>query len=72
MINKHKLSKSDMEALMVEVELLQTLDHHNIVRYFETYDGGKYLFLVMEFCDGGELFDSFEKIQKDGKKYTEK
>jgi calcium-dependent protein kinase len=36
---------------------LNTLDHPNIVKYYETYEDVKYLYLVMEYCNGGELFD---------------
>ena len=37
--------------------ILTTLDHPNIVKYYETYDDSKYMYLVMEYCQGGELFD---------------
>jgi calcium-dependent protein kinase len=36
---------------------LTKLDHPNIVKYYETYDDDKYIYLVMEFIGGGELFD---------------
>jgi calcium-dependent protein kinase len=39
------------------VKILTKLDHPNIVKYYETYDDNKYMYLVMEYCDGGELFD---------------
>lgn len=32
------------------------MDHPNIVKYYETYDDKKYLYLCMELCRGGELF----------------
>ena len=48
------------------------MDHPNIVKYFETYDDVKYLYLVMQNCSGGELFDSFEQLEKKGQKYSEK
>jgi calcium-dependent protein kinase len=35
---------------------MQTVDHPNIVKYFETYDDKKFIYLVMELCTGGELF----------------
>ena len=42
---------------MTEVQILNKLDHPNIVNYFETYDDKRYLYLVMEYIDGMELFD---------------
>ena len=39
-----------------EAELLFELDHPHIVKYYETYDDTKYIYLVMELCTGGELF----------------
>ncbi len=33
------------------------LDHPNIVKYYETYNDDKYIYLVMEFIGGGELFE---------------
>lgn len=56
MLNKAKL-KDHLEAIKEEVRILTKLDHPNIVKYYETYDDVKYMYLVMEFCSGGELFD---------------
>jgi calcium-dependent protein kinase len=36
---------------------LTKLDHPNIVKYYETYNDDKYIYLVMEYIGGGELFD---------------
>mmetsp|Transcript_136375 Transcript_136375/g.340054 ORF Transcript_136375/g.340054 Transcript_136375/m.340054 type:complete len:558 (+) Transcript_136375:57-1730(+) len=40
-----------------EVSVMKLLDHPNICKLLETYDEGKAVFLVMEYCDGGELLD---------------
>ena len=55
-INKAKLGRK-INDLKEEVEILHKLDHPNIVKYYETYDDVKYMYLVMEYCPGGELFD---------------
>jgi calcium-dependent protein kinase len=47
---------------------MQQVDHPNIVKYYETYDDSKYIYLCMELCTGGELF---EKITKRGKPFDE-
>lgn len=37
--------------------ILTKLDHPNIVKYYETYIDEKYIYLVMEYIGGGELFE---------------
>lgn len=55
--NKTKLKRNQLTRIKEEVRILTTLDHPNIVKYYQTYEEGKYLYLVMEYCPGGELFD---------------
>ncbi|CAG9313715.1 unnamed protein product [Blepharisma stoltei] len=62
-IDKFKI-KSNLHLLKREVSILQSIDHPNIIKFYETFDDGKYLHIVMEFCSGGELF---EKIMEKGK-----
>ena len=45
-----------------EVYLLMKMDHPNIIKIFEFYNGEKEYYLIMEYCSGGELFDRI--IQK--------
>lgn len=66
------MSAKDLATVMDEVDLLKKVDHPNIVEYFETYDDKHYLYLVMELCTGGELFDSHDECVKNGKPYTER
>ena len=44
-----------MSAASEEAAVLHTLDHPNIVKYFETYNEKKFVYLVMEFVPGGKL-----------------
>ena len=46
-----------------EIEIMKNLDHPHIIKLFETYEDERNLYLVMELCEGGELFDH---IQKEG------
>ena len=50
-----------LDMVREEIEILQRLDHPNIVNYFETYDDTRYLYLVMEFINGVELFQKIEQ-----------
>ena len=55
-LNKKKLSEH-LDAIEEEVGILTKLDHPNIVKYYETYIDEKYIYLVMEYIGGGELFE---------------
>jgi len=37
---------------------MKTLDHPNVIKLFEIFEDSRNVYLVMEKCDGGELFDS--------------
>lgn len=40
-----------------EIAIMKSLEHPNIVRLYETYEDAAFIYLVMELCEGGELFD---------------
>ena len=44
-----------------EIEILRKLSHPIIVRLFEYFEDEKRVYLVMEKCDGGELFEEINK-----------
>jgi serine/threonine protein kinase len=50
------MKPDELEDLKNEVALMTTVDHPHIVKYYETYDDFKYIYLVMELLEGGELF----------------
>ena len=61
-MNKSKL-KDEIESIEEEVNILTRLDHPNIVKYYETYIDEKYIYLVMEYIGGGELFDKIANTE---------
>ncbi|CAK9141653.1 unnamed protein product, partial [Ilex paraguariensis] len=58
-ISKSKLrTEIDIEDVRREVEIMRHLPMHpNIVRYKAVYEDKEAVYLVMELCEGGELFD---------------
>lgn len=50
-LDKRKL-QFNMAVVMDEVSILNKLDHPNIVKYYETYNDVRYIYLVMEFIKG--------------------
>ena len=59
---------NNLEVLKDEIKILSSLDHPNIVKYYETYEAPNYLYLVMEHCQGGELF---KKLTENRDEFTE-
>ena len=57
--SKKKLGK-DFHQLKDEVDNLNILDHPYIVKYFETYDTKKDVYLVMRYVDGVNLESKIE------------
>lgn len=45
------------DKLYREVDLLKCMKHPNIIQLFEVLESEKYMGIVMEYANGGELFD---------------
>ena len=54
-IRKAKVSRLD--SLRREIDILQTVDHPQIIKLVDVYEDDKFLHLVTELCTGGEMFD---------------
>lgn len=54
----NELTKAAIEQ---EISILKILDHPNIVKIFEYFEEVKRLFLVMEYCKGGDFFSEILK-----------
>lgn len=59
--NKEFEEQDSHENLMNEVNMLKTVDHPNILRVLEFFEGPKKSYIVMELLKGGELFDEISK-----------
>ena len=56
-IHLDRVSPIFLEELKNEIRILRSLDHPNIVKAYEVYlCKNKQIYLVLELCDGGDLF----------------
>ena len=49
--------KKDIERISREIKILKKVRHPNIIQLYEIIETEKELYMIMEFCKGGELFD---------------
>jgi len=55
-INKSAFSKSTLQSFHDEVTLMQTLIHPGIIKFIGGYETKKKLYILLEPCNGGELY----------------
>jgi 5'-AMP-activated protein kinase catalytic alpha subunit len=57
-LDKKKIKdKSDFERVCRELKISQTINHPHLVKLYDMLETEQYIFLVMEFLSGGELYD---------------
>jgi len=67
-----KLSLKNLEKFEREINILINTDHPNIIKIFEVYESQRSLYIVMEECKGGEIFDRIIEHIESKKMYSEK
>lgn len=55
-LDKRKFSGQQTQIIS-ELDIVSSIDHPNIIRFYEVYEDERYVHIVMEYCSGGELFD---------------
>ena len=72
-ISKEKLYRIDKDsnkrvaylmAMQNEIQIMQIIQHPNIIKFKGVHEDKHTLFLVMEECKGGELFDMIKKKKR--------
>lgn len=48
---KNKMDEEEKEAVKMEMEILQLLDHPNLVRLIEVFEDENYWLLIMELME---------------------
>ncbi|CAL4937352.1 unnamed protein product [Urochloa decumbens] len=63
-IDRRRVEKRVHDGIIKEREILKSIDHPNILRLLDTIDTTNMMYLVLEYCDGGDL-DAY--LQKHGR-----
>ena len=57
---KKNMDKSDLELAKVEIDILKISQHPNIIKLYDIYENENYIYIIMEYCSGGDLLSYFE------------
>jgi len=57
-LDKEKIkTKEDLNRIQREIKILSILDHPYIIKTYKISETPKKYYIIMEYCEGGELFD---------------
>jgi len=56
-ITKTELNDTEARLIKREIGVMQKLEHENIVKLYDIFETSHHLYLIIEYCRGGELFD---------------
>ena len=57
------VQKEYLDELRNEISVLRSLDHPNIVKAYEVYETKHNIYVVMEFCSGGDLYSRVPYVE---------
>ena len=60
-LRKNTCTANSEENFLSEIAILTTIDHPNIIKIIEYFEDEKSLYIVMEKCEGGELYERILK-----------
>jgi hypothetical protein len=60
---KKNMDKSDMEFAKVEIDILKIGQHPNIIKLYDVFVNENYIYIIMEYCSGGDLLSYFEHYE---------
>jgi len=63
-ISKKKLSSTAVDNIVTEIKLLKCMKHPHIVEMLDFQWDESYIYIVMEYCDGGDLSTFIHSRQK--------
>ena len=72
-LDRKNIEKSEaLKYLKNEIQILQKLNHPNIVKFESIKKTKEHFFIIMEYCNGGELSKALKKYKKKyGKPFSE-
>ena len=60
-LNKNNMDSSDFELVRTEIEILKICQHPYIIKLYDIFENIDYIYIIMEYCPGGDLFTYLQK-----------
>ena len=60
-MNKNSMDSSDLELVRTEIEILKICQHPYIIKLYDIFENVDYIYIIMEYCPGGDLFSYLQK-----------
>ena len=60
-INKKLVTAIDVQQVKTEIDILKIAKHPNIIQLYDVFENENYIYIIMEYCAGGDLFSYIEK-----------
>ena len=60
-MNKKNMDSSDLELVRTEIEILKICQHPYIIKLYDIFENVDYIYIIMEYCSGGDLFSFIKK-----------
>lgn len=61
---KHMIKKNQVEHIKTERKILELIDHPFIIKLKYAFQNPQKLYLVMDYCPGGELFFHIQRVER--------
>ena len=58
------VENEDLERIIREMRMLSELDNDHVIKVYEIYEDDYHYLIIMEYCEGGELFNYIVKHQR--------
>ena len=60
-LNKKDMNTMDLELVKTEMDVLKICQHPNIIKLYDIHENEDNIYLIMEYCQGSDLFTYIEK-----------
>ena len=60
-MSKKEMTNEDLSLVQTEIEILKICQHPNIIHLYEVFENEEFFYIIMEYCEGGDLFSYLEK-----------